>query len=49
MINKLIKKTGLKKSRRKNAKGHSSIELADPQIEVEFVQFEVKITANLTE
>ena len=48
MISKLIKKAGLKKSRRKNAKPQT-IELADSQIEVEFVQFEVKITANLTE
>lgn len=47
MISKLIKKAGLKKSRRKNAKAQT-IELADPRIEVEFVQFEVKITANLT-
>ena len=48
MISNLIKKAGLKKSRRKNAKA-LTIELADPQIEVEFVQFEVKITANPTE
>ena len=48
MISKLIKKVGLEKSRRKNTKPQS-IELADSQIEVEFVQFEVKITANLTE
>ena len=47
MISKLIKKAGLKKSHRKNAKAHT-IELADPRIEVEFVQFEVKITANMT-
>ena len=48
MISKLIKKVGLEKSRRNYAKPQS-IELADSQIEVEFVQFEVKITANLTE
>jgi hypothetical protein len=48
MISKLIKKAGLKKSRRKNAKP-LTIELSNPQIEVEFVQFEVKIAANLTE
>jgi hypothetical protein len=42
-----MKKAGLKKSRSKNAKAHT-IELVDPRIEVEFVQSEVKITANQT-